>query len=52
MLVIGMGKAAAFTPHRARQLAAVAAKRARELGARTLATVVHGAGAGGVLPPH
>lgn len=50
ILVIGMGKAAAFTPHRARQLAAVAAKRARELGARTLATVVHGAGAGGLDP--
>ena len=50
VLVIGMGKATAFTPHRARQLAAVAARRARELGARTLTTVVHGAGAGGLDP--
>ena len=50
VLVIGMGKAAVFTPHRARQLTAVAARRARELGVRSLATVVHGAGAGGLDP--
>jgi len=50
ILVLGMGKAAAFTPHRARQLAAVAARRARDLGARTLATVAHGAGRGGLEP--
>ena len=50
VLVLGMGKPAAFTPHRARQLAAVAARRARDLGARTLATVAHGAGRGGLDP--
>ncbi len=50
VLVIGMGKPASFTPHRARQVAAVAARRARELGARTLATVAHGAGRGGLDP--
>jgi len=50
VLVLGMGKLAQFTPHRARQLAAVAARRARELNARTLATPVHGAGAGGLDP--
>ena len=50
VLVIGMGKASAFTPQRARQLAAIAARRARELGVRTFATVAHGAGAGGLDP--
>jgi len=50
VLVLGLGKPAAFTPHRARQLAAVAARKARELGARSMATVAHGAGRGGLDP--
>ena len=50
LLVLGMGKPAEFTAHRARQLVATAARRARELGARTLATVAAGAGRGGLDP--
>jgi leucyl aminopeptidase len=50
VLVLGMGKPSEFSPHRARQLAAVAAKRARDLGARTLATAAIGAGRGGLDP--
>jgi leucyl aminopeptidase len=50
ILLVGLGPAAALDPHRVRQAAAVMARRARELRARTLVTVVHGAGRGG-LPP-
>ncbi|MEO5616835.1 MAG: leucyl aminopeptidase [Candidatus Eisenbacteria bacterium] len=50
ILVLGLGGSAKFTPHRARQVAGVAARRARELGARTLAMVAHGAGGGGLDP--
>ena len=50
VLVLGMGKPGDFTAHRARQLVAVAAKRARDLGARTLATVAIGAGTAGLDP--
>jgi leucyl aminopeptidase len=50
ILVLGKGKPAEFTAHRARQLGATAARRARALGARTLGTVAHGAGRGGLDP--
>jgi leucyl aminopeptidase len=50
VLLVGLGKPAEFTVDRARQVAASAARRARELGARTLATKLHGAGAGILTP--
>src|SRR5579884_1392799 len=49
VLIVGLGKQAAFSTERARQAAATAARRARDLGARTLATKIHGVGMG-VLP--
>jgi len=50
VILIGMGPRRLLTEHRVRQVAAKAARRARELGTRTLATVVHGAGDGGLDP--
>ena len=50
LLLVGLGPRAEFTGARARQAAAVAVKRAREMKAGTLATVVLGAGAGGLGP--
>ena len=56
VLVAGLGKPAEFTADRARQVSATAARKARDLGARTLATrgiptgELHGAGAG-ILSP-
>jgi leucyl aminopeptidase len=49
VLLVGLGPRAAFDARRARQTAAVAARRARDLGARVLALVAHGAG--GTLDP-
>lgn len=48
--VVGLGKREDFTPERARQAAGTAAKRARQLKLKTFATVVHGAGQGGLDP--
>lgn len=48
VLVVGLGTSSAFDAEAARRAAAAAAKKARELGARTLGTVAHGAGAGGL----
>ncbi len=50
LVLVGLGRAAALDPQRMRQAAAIMARRARELGARRLATVVHGAGRGGLDP--
>jgi leucyl aminopeptidase len=50
VILVGLGKQEEFTVDRVRQAAATAARRARDLGARTLATVLHGAGAGGLAP--
>jgi leucyl aminopeptidase len=50
LIVIGLGRPADFTLARARQAAALAARRARDLGAGTLATIAHGAGRGGLDP--
>ena len=48
VLVTGLGKPEALTSEFVRQAAATAIKRARELKAKTVASVVHGAGAGGL----
>ena len=48
VILVGLGKEADFTLDRARQAAAVAAKYAKGLGVKHLATIVHGGGAGGV----
>ena len=48
VLIAGLGKQADFGVAQARKAAAAAAKKARELGVTRLATVVHGAGAGGL----
>jgi leucyl aminopeptidase len=50
LILVGLGKRALLTPARALQAAAAAARRARDLGARTVATVALGAGAGGLDP--
>jgi len=50
VLVVGLGPRDSFGPEAARRAAAAAAKRAQELGARTLATIAHGAGVGGLDP--
>lgn len=48
VIVVGLGKAEDFTLDRARQAAGTAIKLARKLGARNVATIVHGAGIGGL----
>jgi leucyl aminopeptidase len=48
VLVVGLGKREKFGLDQVRQAAATAAKKARELGAREYATIVHGAGIGGL----
>ncbi len=48
VLITGLGKEGEFKGSRARQAAAAAAKRVRELGLAQFATVVHGAGRGGL----
>lgn len=50
VLITGLGRRDAFGPEAARRASAAAALRAAELGAAKLATVVHGAGAGGLAP--
>jgi leucyl aminopeptidase len=50
LILVGLGPRAELTAHRVRQAAGRAARRARELGARSLTTVVHGAGRGGLDP--
>ena len=48
LLLVGLGSRAELTTSRVRQAAAHGARRGRELGAGTLATVALGAGAGGL----
>lgn len=48
VILVGLGRSAEFTLDRARQAAGAAAAKAVALGCRSLATVVHGAGAGGL----
>ncbi len=50
ILVVGLGSEKSFDAERVRQAAGSAVTRARQLGVKTLATVVHGAGKGGLDP--
>ncbi len=50
VLVVGLGEAGKFDLRAARNAAATAARKARDLGAKTVATIVHGAGIGGLEP--
>lgn len=50
VLITGLGKAEEFKVHQARQAAAAAAKRVRQLGVTRFSTIVHGAGRGGLAP--
>jgi leucyl aminopeptidase len=50
VLVVGLGDQARFNTTGARSAAATAARKARDLGVKTLATLVHGAGEGGLDP--
>lgn len=50
LLVVGLGDAQRLDAETVRRASAAAARGARELGARTIATVAHGAGIGGLDP--
>lgn len=50
VLIVGLGQAQDFDLDRVRQVAGTAARRARDLGAKRFATIVHGAGIGGLEP--
>jgi leucyl aminopeptidase len=50
VIVIGLGKVQDFSLERIRQAAATAAKKARELGCKSIASTAHGAGTGQVDP--
>jgi leucyl aminopeptidase len=50
VLIVGLGEAGKFDLAGVRNAAATAARKARELGAKRFATIVHGAGIGGQSP--
>ena len=50
VIVVGLGEAEKFDLEAVRKAAAAAALKARALGARDLASIVHGAGVGGLSP--
>src|SRR5512141_974603 len=50
VIVVGLGKVQDFSLERIRQAAATAAKKARELGCKSIASTAHGAGTGQVDP--
>ncbi|HEX9116913.1 MAG TPA: leucyl aminopeptidase [Anaerolineae bacterium] len=50
VLVVGLGDRAKFDLNAVRNAAATAARKARDLGVKTFASIVHGAGAGGLDP--
>ncbi len=50
VILVGLGKAEAFTLEGVREAAALAVQQARKLGVTSLATLVHGAGVGGLDP--
>src|SRR5512137_622195 len=50
VIVVGLGKVADFNLDRVRQAAAWSARRARDLGCKSIATVAHGAGTGQIDP--
>ncbi len=51
VLVVGLGKSADFTIDRCRIVAAAAITEAKRIKAKKIATIVHGAGAGGLTLP-
>ncbi len=50
IILVGLGKQDRFNPDKVREAGAAAAQKAHSLGAKRAATVVHGAGAGGLMP--
>ncbi len=50
VIVAGLGKRDEFTPDRIRQASGSAVRKARDLGCRRVATIVHGSGIGGMDP--
>lgn len=48
VILVGLGKPAELTADRVRQASGVAARKAAALGCKTVATVTHGAGSGGL----
>ncbi|WP_322798473.1 leucyl aminopeptidase [Thermoflexus sp.] len=50
VILVGLGPETSFHAEKVRHAAAAAAQRARELNVRRLATVIHGAGRGGLSP--
>lgn len=50
VLVVGLGKSSEFDLDRVRQVSATAAKTLRKAGCQKIATIVHGAGIGGLDP--
>ncbi len=50
VLVVGLGKQESWSLDKLRQAAALAARQVRELGVARYASIVHGAGAGGLAP--
>ncbi len=50
VIIVGLGKADAFDADAIRKASAVAARRARNLSARRVASIIHGAGIGGIDP--
>ena len=48
VIVVGLGKTGDFSAERAMQASGVAARKARDLGCKTIATLAHGAGVGGL----
>jgi leucyl aminopeptidase len=50
VIVVGLGKVADFSVDRVRQAAAMAAKKARDLGCKSIASTAHGAGTGQIDP--
>jgi len=52
VILVGLGKPEGFNLDRIRTASAVAAQKARSVGAKRAATIVHGAGIGGLSPQH
>ncbi len=50
VIVVGLGKQSEFGPDKVRQAAGAAIRAARKAGAKRVATIVHGAGVGGLEP--
>ncbi len=50
VVVVGLGKKKDFNEERIRQVSAVACRSLRAAGAKNIATILHGAGAGGIAP--